>query len=144
MAPSLARRTGIPPGTVAALRGAMLAHASGQPYVDLLKHFAANNWDGVGFEGDVQQTIDIGLGKRVFVLRGATAAANCMSIPRIGWPPLGLSEQYLYLQVKLAGRGKPFALHVDILTTDRCVRAGRRRWRWRQEVRRATKARAVR
>jgi hypothetical protein len=103
----------------------MLAHASGRAaYVDMLKHFAAYNWDGVGFEGDVQQNIDIGLGKRVFVLRGWTAASNCMSIPRIGRPPLGLSEQYLYLQVKLAGRGKPFALHVDILTTDRCV------WRW--------------
>jgi hypothetical protein len=97
----------------------MMAHASGRPFVDVLKHFAAHHWDDVGFEGDVQQTIDIGLGKRVFLLNGCTAASNCMSIPRIGRPPLGLREQYLYLEVKLTGRGKPFALHVDILTTDR-------------------------
>jgi len=98
----------------------MLAHISPRPYVDVLKHFASDNWEEAGFAGDVQQRIDKGLGKRVFALRGRTPSTNCLSVPRIGRPPLGLTSKYLYFEVRLTA-GRPFLLHVDVLTTQRSV-----------------------
>lgn len=93
----------------------------GEEYVDLLAQFAKQHWAHAGFDGDVQQTIDTRLRKRVFTLRGSVTAANCMSLPRIGRPPLGLRQRFLYLQVKLVGQGKPFALHLDLMTSERSV-----------------------
>ena len=89
------------------------------PYVDVLKLFAAEDWAHAEVRGDVQQAIDKDIGKRTFVLRGKTAAANFLALPRAGAPPLGLDGAFMYIQLRLTGQ--PFVLHVDVINQDKFV-----------------------
>lgn len=88
-----------------------------KPYVDVLKLFASEDWAHAEMRGDVQQTIDKAIGKRVFVMRGKTAAANYLALPRAGAAPLGLDGQYLYIELRLTGQ--PYVLHVDVMNDAR-------------------------
>ena len=87
---------------------------------DVLRPFEDRKWVDVGFSGDVQQRPDGLLGRRVFVLRSRPLKPTAtLAVPREGRPPLGLPGRYVYMQLRVAGRGRPFALHVDVLAADR-------------------------
>ena len=84
-----------------------------RPYVDVLRLFAAEDWAHAEMRGDVEQTIDKSIGKRVFVMRGKTAAANYLALPRAGAPALGLDGAHLYIELRLTGQ--PYVLHIDVM-----------------------------
>ena len=62
----------------------MFSHLFPKPYLEILKLFAAEDWERAEQRGDVQQSIDKTIGKRVFVLRGKLAAGNYLALPAPG------------------------------------------------------------
>ena len=60
---------------------ALFSNVFRSPFVDVLRLFAAEDWAHAELRGDVQQAIDKEIGKRTFVMRGKTAAANFLALP---------------------------------------------------------------
>ena len=120
---------------------ALFSNVFRSPFVDVLRLFAAEDWAHAELRGDVQQAIDKEIGKRTFVMRGKTAAANFLALPRAGAPPLGLDGKFMYIQLRLTGQ--PFVLHVDVMNKARCAAgvvvaayaAGTDAWACRAQVR---------
>ena len=95
----------------------MFSHLFQKPHLEILRLFARDDWEHAEQRGDVQQTIDKAIGKRVFVMRGKTAAANYLALPKAGAAPLGLDGKYLYIELRLTGQ--PYVLHVDVMNDAR-------------------------
>lgn len=98
----------------------MLAHKFPDPYVDILKHFASAEYADAEKRGDVSETIDKTIGKKCVALRGKTAAANYLALPKPGSTGLGVRGAYLYLELCLLP-GAAFTLHFDLLTDAKFV-----------------------
>ena len=98
----------------------MLAHKFPDPYVDILKHFASSGFADAEKQGDVSEAIDKTIGKKCVAIRGKTAAANYLALPKPGPIGLGLSGAYLYLELCLLP-GAAFTLHFDLLTDAKFV-----------------------
>jgi hypothetical protein len=97
----------------------MLTNVFPSPYVDILKQLA-KDWSKAELSGDVQQVIDKAIGKKVFAIRGTTAATNYLALPKAGGAGLGLTGRYLYLQLRLVP-SQPFTIHVDLVTDAKFV-----------------------
>ena len=75
----------------------MFANVFPTPYIDILKRFS-RDLSLAETSGDVQQTIDKAIGKRVFAVGGITPASNYLAMPKpSSTAGLGLSSPYLYL-----------------------------------------------
>ena len=107
-------------GSGEARSGPMLAHKFPDPYVDILKHFASSGFADAEKQGDVSEAIDKTIGKKCVAIRGKTAAANYLALPKPGPIGLGLSGAYLYLELCLLP-GAAFTLHFDLLTDAKFV-----------------------
>ena len=93
----------------------MFADKFPSPYIDILKLFS-KDWSLAELSGEVQQTIDKTIGKKVFNIGGTTAASNYVALPKpASKEGLGLTSPYLYLQLKLSP-SSPFTIHFDVLT----------------------------
>ena len=99
----------------------MFANRFPAPYVDVLKLFADDRWSQAESVGDVQHVIDGAIGKRAVTVRGRTAAANYIALPKSGSAGLGIASPYLYLQL-LTSKTAPFTIHLDVRTTAECAR----------------------
>ena len=97
----------------------MLASVFPSPYVDILRSFKSD-WSQAELAGDVREVIDPEIGKKVFALRGVTAASNYISLPKQGTAGLGLSGANLYLELCLVP-GAPFTIHFDLITDAKFV-----------------------
>ena len=98
----------------------MFANKFPSPYIDILKLFE-KNWELAELSGDVQLAIDKVIGKKVFALRGVTAATNYLSLPRPSSAGLGLTSPLLYLQICIQPTAH-FSLHLDVTTARKFVR----------------------
>ena len=102
------------------VRPAMFANVFPSPYIDILRLFQ-RDWELAEISGDAQMAIDKAIGKRVFALRGKTAATNYLALPRPSSAGLGLEARLLYLQIRLTPN-VPFTVHIDLLTQRKFVR----------------------
>ena len=92
----------------------MFKHVFKDPYVDILKLFAADDWRNAELKGNVKQAVDKAIGKKVVALKGVISGANSLDLPKAGSLPLGLNGRYLYLQVFLEP-GKIWKMDIDIM-----------------------------
>ena len=87
------------------------------PYVDVFKTVQVNQFKRSEREGDVEEVLDKWIGKKVFKMAGSVPAANFVSFPKASTPPLGLTGQFVYIQLRIPS-GKVFALHLDLIILD--------------------------
>ena len=95
----------------------MSAPRSPPPVVNVFKACGAN----VTTSGEVTETFDNTLGRKVLTVHGDVPAAHHVKLPKAGKPGLGLGGNFVYFQLKLAP-GKFFSASVDVVCVDRSQR----------------------
>eukprot|EP00892_Ulva_mutabilis_P005258 jgi/Ulvmu1/3103/UM015_0143.1 len=91
----------------------MLAKAWQHPFVSVFKLCDVDEWKHVSKAGNVVYVLDKVIGKRVFCMSGSVPAANYILLPKAKGPILGLTGQYLYMQIQVK-QHKEWAVHIDV------------------------------
>ena len=90
------------------------------PFVDVFHKFKLFEDKQVTKEGDVTQTIDKKLGKKIYKIQGSTSASNYIMTPckTAKYKSLGLTGKYNYLMIKTQV-GKLFSTHLDFIVNEK-------------------------
>lgn len=90
------------------------------PFVDVFSKFKLFEDSQITKEGDVTQTIDKKLGKKIYKIQGATSASNYFLTPckKAKYKSLGLTGRYNYIIMKTQV-GKNFSTHLDFIVNDK-------------------------
>ena len=97
------------------MKGSLWQH----PFVDVFKYAGISEWRQCHKEGDVTETIDKIISKKVYKLQGSVSASNYIQIPKAksDLKSLGLNGKYIYIQLRVSP-GKLFSLHLDLILTN--------------------------
>jgi len=90
------------------------------PFVDIFPKFKLFDDKQITKEGDVTQTIDKKLGKKIYKIQGATSASNYIQTPSKSakYKSLGLTGKYNYITMKTQV-GKLFSIHLDFIVNEK-------------------------
>ena len=90
------------------------------PFVDVFKYVHLSDWSLAHKEGDITDSIDKLLSKKVYTLSGSVCAANFIQIPKpkSTLRSLALTGRFIYFEL-LVPAGKLFALHMDFAFDNR-------------------------
>lgn len=90
------------------------------PYVDVFQKFKLFDETQVTKEGDVIDTIDKKLGKKIYKIQGTTSASNYVQTPckTAKYKSLGLTGKYNYIMMRTQ-TGKLFSTHLDFIVNDK-------------------------
>jgi WD40 repeat protein len=86
------------------------------PFVDVFKFMHIHDWKLCSKEGEVDETLDKLLTKKVLKITGAVCAANFIQIPKpkSSVKSLGLTGKYIYIQFYVPA-GRLFSIHLDFI-----------------------------
>ena len=89
------------------------------PFVDIFKYCGISEWRQCQKEGDVSESIDKTIGKKIFKLQGSVSASNYIQIPKSKgeMKSLSLNGKYIYSIFKVPA-GKLFSLHLDLIVVN--------------------------
>ena len=89
------------------------------PFVDVFKYAGITEWRQCQKEGDVTETIDKIICKKVYKLQGSVSASNYIQIPKSKseMKSLGLNGKFIYIELRVSP-GKLFSLHLDLVITN--------------------------
>lgn len=90
------------------------------PFVDIFKAFKLLEWKNSEKSGDVTDTIDKTIGKKVLQLVGPSNTSTFVQLPKSKSPlkSLGLIGHYIYIEA-FTKSNRPFSLHFDYIIDDK-------------------------
>jgi len=90
------------------------------PFVDIFKAFKLLEWKNSEKSGDVTDTIDKVIGKKVLQLVGPSNTATFVQLPRTksSLKSLGLIGKYIYIEA-FSKPNRPFSFHFDYVIDDK-------------------------
>ncbi len=92
------------------------------PFVDVFKSFRLTEWKQSEKSGEVTETIDKLIGKKVLQLVGPSNTATFVQVPRAksALKSLGLIGKFVYVETLGSGT-RPFSLHLDYIVDEKQV-----------------------